>query len=554
MSDVVDPQSTGKSSVRLAALEVVCIFLSFFLFAGSQPPDVGESHYLVKAKHYWQPDWCASDLFLESRDAHATFYWTLGWITRLVSLPATAWFGRVITWLLLAWSWRRLSWAIVPRPLISLLSAGLMLFFLRNFHLAGEWIVGGVEAKGFAYVLVFLALEAASKNQWRAALLLAGAAGAFHVLVGGWTAVALGLAWLVSRGDRPRLMSLLPAAAGGVVLALPGLVPALLLNRGVEETIAREGARIYVFERLSHHLVYHLFSASHIARFQLLVVSWAVVAWLLRSESPLARVQRVAAGAVVVALIGTAIDQGTVIVANLRQWSPDEYELWVAPIMRYYWFRMSDSLVPIGLALAAVAELSKLQASRPVLANWLLVLAILVAAVNVADVFLGRAEQPVPGAILQPRPTADSGSRSWLLRGRPDSSAVTAAAWYRDWRAVCEWAANQMPAGAVVLTPREQQTFKWYAGRAEVVNWKDVPQDARGLVEWKQRLADVYPRKREHHRHDLAAFSDAELVALAQKYRAGYIIVDLTRSRRRIGLPRLYASFGVYRVPPVTEP
>ena len=66
----------------------------------------------------------------------------------------------------------------------------------------------------------------------------------------------------------------------------------------------------------------------------------------------------------------------------------------------------------------------------------------------------------------------------------------------------------------------------------------------------------MYPGTREHHRHDLAAFSDAELVALAHQYGAGYIIVDLTRSPRRIGLARLYpvfaeenASFGVYRVP-----
>src|SRR5438045_3332981 len=187
------PDSAAESSIkpcgaRLALFEVAWIFLIFFLFAGSPPPDVGESHYLVKAKHYWQPSWCAGDLFLESHDAHGVFYWTFGWVTRLCSLPATAWTGRIVTWLLLAWSWRRLSWAIAPRPLASLLSAGLMLFFVRNFHLAGEWVVGGIEAKEFAYVLVFLALEAMARLRWRAALLLAGGAGAFHVLVGGWTA------------------------------------------------------------------------------------------------------------------------------------------------------------------------------------------------------------------------------------------------------------------------------------------------------------------------------------------------------------------------------
>src|SRR5687767_7341576 len=95
------------------AMELVWLLAVFFLFAGSPPPDVGEAHYLAKAKHYWQPNWVAGDLFLESADAHGVFYWTFGWVTQFLSLEASAWLGRAITWLLLAWSWRRLSWSLV---------------------------------------------------------------------------------------------------------------------------------------------------------------------------------------------------------------------------------------------------------------------------------------------------------------------------------------------------------------------------------------------------------------------------------------------------------
>ena len=65
-----DETAHKRANARLAVIEIAWIFLIFFLFAGSLPPDVGESHYLVKAKHYWQPAWCAGDLFVESRDAH----------------------------------------------------------------------------------------------------------------------------------------------------------------------------------------------------------------------------------------------------------------------------------------------------------------------------------------------------------------------------------------------------------------------------------------------------------------------------------------------------
>jgi hypothetical protein len=536
----IEPHSWPASSRWLTAFEVGWIFLIFFLFAGSLPPDVGESHYLVKAKHYWQPGWCAGDLFVESRDAHAVFYWTLGWLTRLCSLTATAWIGRVVTWLLLAWSWQRLSWAIVPRPLMSLLSVALMLAFLKHGDLAGEWIVGGVEAKGFAYVLVFLALEAIVRDRWRVALVLAGAAGAFHVLVGGWTAVAIGFAWVVSGRQRPPLKTVAPAAVFGFVLALPGLIPALTLNAGVPKDVAREAARIYVFERLNHHLVYSMFSAANVVRFQVLLMAWAAVAWLLRRELRPARLQRVVAGAVAIAIVGVVIDQALVLRSNLSDQTTLDYQLSAAGVLRYYWFRMSDSLVPVGLSLGALAGIVRLEERRPAVAAGLSVVAIMLTVANLADVYYVRAQQPAPPAILQSRPAFEGHVQEW----------------YRDWLHACDWIAEKTPTDAMFLTPREQQTFKWYAGRPEVVTWKDVPQDARGLIEWKKRMDEIHPHDPPHHEHGLAAFSDAELIELAQKYGATYIVIDRTKARRHLDLAKAYPvgnelnpSFEVFRVP-----
>src|SRR5205085_6304206 len=191
---------------------------------------VNETHYLSKAKHYWDPTWCANDFFCATADAHQVFYWTFGWLSRLVSLPAMAWIGRGITYLLLAVSWRSLSVRIVSFPLASVLSAGLLVVFSHRLHMAGEWIVGGVEAKGFAYALAFGGLAALVVDRWNLALSLFGAAAGFHVLVGGWSVVAAAVAWLTRSGDRPRIFSLLPGMAIGFCLSLPGLLPAVLLT------------------------------------------------------------------------------------------------------------------------------------------------------------------------------------------------------------------------------------------------------------------------------------------------------------------------------------
>jgi hypothetical protein len=575
------PSATAQSPGRpgggwgWSILEVGFVFLLFFVFAGSPPPDVGEAHYLAKARHYWDPAWCRGDVFLESRDAHAVFYWTFGWVTRLVSLEAAAWIGRGVTWLLLAWSWQRLSVAIAPQRLMAILTAGLMLVFIRWFHMAGEWIVGGVEAKSFAYALVFLSLESAVRTRWGLALLLAGGATAFHVLVGGWMGIAVGVAWLLCGRQQTPLVKMLPAAAGAIGLAAVGIVPALALSRGVDPEIASEANRIYVFERLSHHLVFHRLGWLFVGRQLLLGLAWAWLAWRALASSPAAtRLHAVVLGSVGIALAGVTIDQGTVAVASIGGLSKEQYQALAAPLLKFYWFRLSDSLLAVGVALAIGHELKRLLDHGSAAGTWALLAAMLTVGVNLAEIGYERSKHRLPGSFLQPRPTAELEDRYVLSRfGRPDDDeppgddpplspgppgridSLSAEEQFDQWRAVCRWIADNTPKDARFLTPRRQQTFKWYASRAEVASWKDVPQDAASLVAWHRTLMEIHPRGSGEA--DLAFHSDAELVALARKHKAGYVVIDQSRSRRAVGLTQVYPEFpgtrsayAVYRVPP----
>ncbi len=181
------------------------IFCLFFVYAAWPAPDVNESHYLCKVKQAWNEAWLKGDFFLNTPDAHPVFTTTFGWLTRFLSLPAFAWTGRVLTWLALAWAWQRLSYALVSRAWFALLSAAIFVYACEVAAPAGEWMIGGFEAKCPAYVLVLLGLERVARNRWGQAFLLLGAASAFHVLVGGWAAVAVGIAWLLAPGHRQPL-------------------------------------------------------------------------------------------------------------------------------------------------------------------------------------------------------------------------------------------------------------------------------------------------------------------------------------------------------------
>ena len=80
----------------------------------------------------------------------------------------------------------------------------------------------------------------------------------------------------------------------------------------------------------------------------------------------------------------------------------------------------------------------------------------------------------------------------------------------RSWRNVCRWVDEHLPETAIFLTPTTHQTFKWYGQRAEVVNWKDVPQDAENLIEWTERLQRVVEKPLTHDLSEGAAVIAAQ--------------------------------------------
>lgn len=171
----------------------------------SPVPGVNEPHYLGKARHFWNPAWCAGDLFLESSNPHWVFYATFGALTKFLSLEQTAWAGRALVWLALAGGWVALAGRIVPGARGAVWSAAFFLALSATGNLSGEWLIGGVEAKGFAYAALFTSLAFACGGRVRWGAVWCGAAVSFHPVVGVWGALALvfALGWQLLEGGFP---------------------------------------------------------------------------------------------------------------------------------------------------------------------------------------------------------------------------------------------------------------------------------------------------------------------------------------------------------------
>ena len=122
---------------------------------------------------------------------------------------------------------------------------------------------------------------------------------------------------------------------------------------------------------------------------------------------------------------------------------------------------------------------------------------------------------------------------------------------FEAWNVACKWIAENTSAHSLFLTPRLNHSFKWRTGRPEVVNRKDIPQDARGILEWNRRIKDIYYYEGSVGLVgpiDSLGHLDTERVReLAQKYEADFVLSDRAQL---LALPRAYwnEEYVVYRV------
>jgi hypothetical protein len=445
-----------------------------FAAAGAWPvPDVNESHYLAKARHAVDPSWCAGDFFLESQEAHGLFFRLLGPLTTVVSLPLAAWIGRWLGWLALAIGFRHAVAGVLAGMGRRLLAAALFSLALRFTTMAGEWLIGGCEAKVFAWAAVLAAWGEIAAGRWRWAWILGGLATAWHPIVGGWMMLVTGGCFLVDRrafrGAAPcpamgncSIRSGL-AVALGMGLAAVGLWPALQLAAGVPLAVQQEAARIYVVDRLPHHLLPRTFPEALVSRHLLAIAIWWVLAGLLPASASRQRMAWATLAALGLSLAGWIISLGEAFAPAATY-----------GLLRYYWFRLADGLVPLALAVATTAvcwpdaDTQKSFEKRP----WPAALAVALLILLLVD--LGKQTQhwPLPGRSIAPR----------------SDKRVAADAW----QDACDWIRRETPTTAVFLTPRGSGSFHWWAERAEVVSWKNIPQDPAGIVAWRQRVLDCF--------------------------------------------------------------
>lgn len=510
MSDL-SPQPTASAYSR--GLTLFALFLSFLLFSALRAPvpGVNEPHYLTKAKHYWNPQWCADDFFLNSANAHLLFYQTVGLLTRWLTLSQTAWVSRIIALALLAWGWERLFFQLTHKKQASLFVAWAFLCCAAIGNLSGEWIVGGIESKVFAFGLLFWSIGTWLDQHPLRASILMGLAISIHPVVGIWGLFAALFAEISSRflTHSPRQLqqssttTYVKAAGLTLLCALPGLIPALqLLTSGganrVDSQMAYNANYLQVYRRLKHHLDPMEFSPTAWIVYGVLTLCW-IIGMRFQFRRRLTSSFNIRWYTLFV--VATALFALAGLLIGFRMGDPKT--MWLVGLrinlLKFYPFRMFDVMLPISISLMLVQMISSEYKFQIPSADrlykwmsWLVFPAMFIAALLM--------------------PVVDAKPKGWTTER------------IQAWQDVCNWINNETKPSAHVLTPRSNWAFRWFAERADYVTYKDCPQDVLGIMEWYNRRKDL---------HDWAIeavndgeYSEAELKQLYDKRGITHILVD----------------------------
>ncbi|GAB5407066.1 MAG: hypothetical protein Aurels2KO_52970 [Aureliella sp.] len=498
--------SSGEKT-RLVLLYVIH-FAVACLLATQMAPAVNESHYIPKARHVWDSSFAPNDFFLQSHDSHYLASWLAGVPATYLGFTTATWLGRFTSWLLFAIAWVHLMRSVRMPALLSPIVFASWHLVVQYGHWSGEWAMGGFEAKSIAYPFILLGIASVIRDRWRSAWIFLAIAVAWHPLAGGWAGMSVGIYWLCMPSLKTRIAQQWPAFLLAIAIGLIGVVPAALGLAGENLVGKVVASQVHVYFRLPHHLCPQSFPPTrHIAAGLSLLgfVVATVVYYMTKSARPdqqsssyPARLFWIASISVGFAMVGLAID---LLLSK-------QYPSTASSLLRFYWFRWADVAVPL-----AGVTLFWLWVTSDSATTWYKATPVIVV-VGVASVIhlQSVAEKKIPAAdklvteSVGPLPVASDR--------------------YLDWLAVCAWIKENTPTDSLWLTPKYQQSFKWHAQRAEVVCWKDVPQDNASVHEWYRRINDCEPRKTASGQ--LRGWTEEEIVQLAEKYEFEWILLDRT--------------------------
>lgn len=476
----VEKTTPALAFIFIGQVLFVWLLVSLKLFAFRSLGN--EIDVLPSAKQFVQPGWLPNDWYLNLDIGYRNVFNSMqGNLIAWLGFENGAYVGRLTVYLLFATAIVFFFRTIKLRMIVG---AFVLLVFLRYQSLvAGEWMVLGVDTKTISYSFVLLALSFFLRKKYYAGFACAGAAVSFHILVGGYASLCLAVAALSNQAWRSEWRVHLKRCWPYFITGAIGLLA--IANQLFASGAADASAawNVYVQYRVPHHVLPSAWGSGWIVRFTLcLVLFGAIFKWVKPGAARF--LAAFALGSALLFVCGLVIDA-------------------VGPphLLRYYWFRFPDVILPFlsfvfcGLALDALISRAHTLRQLPPKLKGL---------VNLTQEHVVPVVLTTVLALMVYRSLGKQVFNYTLLREEIPSKQAEAFAWIK---------ANT-PRDASFLIDPTIEGFYLQSQRAKFVSLKHSPQSADHILEWYKRIKMI------NNGSDLAGIDDKTIAQLTANYHA----------------------------------
>lgn len=176
-----------NDALKILCLVVIIIINQFVLMIDYNEMDAMPFGYAL-----FNSNWLTNDWYLSLQILYRLpFGYVSGFFVHLFGFIPTLFVGRIISYIFFSFAY--LTLLKVARTNFILGCVGLMMFLLlfpKGMY-AGEWIIGGLETKVFAYSFALMSLTSLLRKNLAYAFLYSGISLSFHLLIGGYHLICL---------------------------------------------------------------------------------------------------------------------------------------------------------------------------------------------------------------------------------------------------------------------------------------------------------------------------------------------------------------------------
>jgi hypothetical protein len=415
-----------------------------------------EADYLPSVKQAVDHAWLPNDWYLNLNISYRqVFDFIFGQLVSKLGFVNGAYLGRLIVYLLVAIAIYIFFRTLHLHPLLGIL---VLLLFLNHQSLAaGEWVVGGLETKTIAYAMVILSFAFFLRKRYFTGFALAGAALSFHVLVGGYALFCILVASLLNeswRSDwRLYIKNFWPLLITGI-FGFWAVIEQLLPQGGID---LNKAWNIYVYYRVPQHVMPFTWNSVPWKPELALATGLFLILYFLSNSKATRFVAAIALGSVFLFLIGLGI-----------------FAIRDTPLLRFYWFRFPDVMVPFLGAVLIALFLNDYADRR-----------------NSINSLFQRIQRGLQTTLRLLPPViivfliVMLAQQTYRLETSYKDSLYNEPGTILP---VFTWISENTPQQAIFLVDPTESYFYIEAQRAMLVSFKHSPQSAAAILEWYKRI------------------------------------------------------------------